>query len=338
MKIGLLFAGQGAQYPGMGKDLYDNSIGARKIFDLAGPDIKEWCFEGSKEVLRQTNITQPCVYTVTMVAYETFLAELSKMDENLLNKVEVAGMAGFSLGEYAALTASGSIQSFETGLNIIRNRGKWMSEAGKDAQGNNIGGMIAAFGDRKLVLEYVEAVRENGILDGVNFNSPIQTVVAGDEVALQRFLSKSKELGGVKTVPLSVGTAFHCSMMDPVVPKLKEILLASNLKSPTVKTYSNVTGRDIMEGQDVEEGQWLAELMANQTKCPVYWQETIENMREDGISTFIEIGPGKTLSGLARKIDDKLITMNIEDNDTLMETIDTLIDLIVEEGSEDEKN
>lgn len=164
MKIGLLFAGQGAQYPGMGKDIYDNFSEARSVFDSAGQDIKEWCFEGTKEILRQTNITQPCVYTVTMAAYEIFLVEFSKLDTELKNKVEIAGMAGFSLGEYSALTASGAIQSFETGLNIIRHRGIWMNEAGKDSQGNNMGGMIAAFGDRERILEYVEAARETAYL------------------------------------------------------------------------------------------------------------------------------------------------------------------------------
>lgn len=334
MKIGLLFAGQGAQYPGMGKDIYDNFSEARSVFDSAGQDIKEWCFEGTKEILRQTNITQPCVYTVTMAAYEIFLVEFSKLDTELKNKVEIAGMAGFSLGEYSALTASGAIQSFETGLNIIRHRGIWMNEAGKDSQGNNMGGMIAAFGDRERILEYVEAAREDGILEGVNFNSPIQTVVAGDESALQRFSLKAKELGSVKIVPLSVGTAFHCAMMEPATPKLLEILLASDLKKPNVKVYSNVTGKDIMEGQSGDAGQWLAEIIAKQTKSPVYWQETIENMKADGINTFIEIGPGKTLSGLVRKIDDNLITMNIEDTKTLMKTMDTLKDLIINEKNE----
>ncbi|MDD2189317.1 MAG: ACP S-malonyltransferase [Eubacteriales bacterium] len=331
MKVGLLFAGQGAQYPGMGKSLYDNSKEAKKVFDLAGQDIQQWCFEGSKELLRQTNITQPCVYTVTMAAYEAFLKELSGLDEDILSRVEIKGMAGFSLGEYAALTAGGAIQSFETGLKIVRNRGVWMSDAGKNAQGENIGGMIAAFGERKVILECVEAAREDGILEGVNFNSPAQTVVAGDKDAQQRFLLKSKEVGGIKTVPLSVGTAFHSSMMKPAVPKLLKILLAADLKKPTVKTYSNVTGKDIMEGQIGEDNQWLAQVMAKQAERPVYWQETIENMNADGISIFIEFGPGKTLSGLARKINSELIVMNIEDNDTLMETMDTIKNLISEE-------
>lgn len=328
MKIGLLFAGQGAQYSGMGKSLYDNSGEAKRIFELAGQDIQEWCFEGTKELLRQTNITQPCIYTVSMAAYGAFLEELAKLDEELINKLEMQGMAGFSLGEYAALTAGGAIRSFEAGLGIVRKRGVWMSEAGKDENGESKGGMIAAFGERTRILECVELSREDGILEGVNFNSPVQTVVAGDKEALERFKMKAKELGQIKAVPLSVGTAFHSPMMEPAVPRLRELLLDSDLKKPTAKIYSNVTGKDVMEGLRGEEGQWLSDIMAVQAKSPVYWQETMENMVADGIGAFIEIGPGNTLSGLAKKINHELITMNIEDCDTLLGTIDKLKSLI----------
>jgi [acyl-carrier-protein] S-malonyltransferase len=312
----------------MGKSLYDSSKEAKRIFDLAGQEIQDWCFEGTKEILRQTNITQPCVYTVSMAAYEAFLEALSGLDEDMIEQIEMAGMAGFSLGEYAALTAAGTIRSFETGIGVVRNRGTWMNEAGKDENGESIGGMIAAFGEREHILECVEASREDGILEGVNFNSPVQTVVAGDKEALERFKAKSKELGHIKAVPLSVGTAFHSPMMTPAVPKLRELLLTSDLKKPTVKVYSNVTGRDVMEGADGDEGRWISELMAKQAMSPVYWQETMENMMADGIRTFIEIGPGNTLCGLAKKIDHELCTMRIEDEETLKGTIETLKNLI----------
>lgn len=335
MKIGLLFVGQGAQYTGMGKSLYDNSKEAKRIFDVAGQEIREWCFEGSKEVLKQTNVTQPCIYTVSMAAYEAFLEELSKLDEDLLNQIEMKGMAGFSLGEYAALTAGGAIRDYETGLNLVRHRGAWMNAAGKDDAGENKGGMIAAFGERETILECVEAARADGILEGVNFNSPVQTVVAGDKQALERFKQKAKEFGHIKAVPLSVGTAFHSPMMDPAVPKLHELLLASGLKKPTTKVYSNVTGKEIMENCQGDEGQWIADIMAKQAKSPVYWQEIMENMIADGISAFIEIGPGTTLSGLAKKINHELITMNVEDYVTLMAAIDTLKGLISGEEASD---
>jgi len=301
MKIGLLFAGQGAQYTGMGKSLYDNSIEAKRIFDSAGQEIQEWCFEGTKEILRQTNITQPCVYTVSMAAYEAFLEELSKLDEEMLNKLEMQGMAGFSLGEYAALTAGGVIQSFETGLHIVKQRGVWMNEAGKNADGESIGGMIAAFGDRAHILECVEASREDGILEGVNYNSPVQTVVAGDKEGLERFRLKSKELGHIKAVPLSVGTAFHSPMMESAVPKLQELLRASELKKPTAKLYSNVTGRELTEGMTGEAGLWIADLMAKQTKSPVFWQETMEKWWRTASKPLLKSDPEIPCPGWQRK-------------------------------------
>ncbi|QOX64645.1 ACP S-malonyltransferase [Anoxybacterium hadale] len=331
MKIGLLFAGQGAQYSGMGKSLYENSKEAKKVFDLAGDEIKEWCFEGAKEILRQTNITQPCVYTVSIAAYEAFLEGLSNLEEELLDQLEMQGMAGFSLGEYAALTAGGSIADFETGLEIVKNRGAWMNDAGRNAEGENLGGMIAAFGERARILNCVEASREEGVLEGVNFNSPVQTVVAGDKDALERFKIKSKEMGQIKAVPLSVGSAFHSPMMEPAKPKLRELLAVSKLKHPTTKIYSNVTGGDIMEGCQGSESEWLADIMAKQVTSPVYWQETIENMEGEGIHTFIEIGPGNTLCGLVKKICPGATTMNIEDYETLSDTINKLKEMIAAE-------
>ncbi len=318
----------------MGKSLYDNSKVAKKIFDLAGQEVQDWCFEGTKELLRQTNITQPCIYTVSMAAYEAFLEELSKLDEALLNELEMAGMAGFSLGEYAALTAGGAIQSFEAGIDIVNNRGTWMNESGRDENGEAMGGMIAAFGDRAHILECVEASKEDGILEGVNFNSPIQTVVAGEKEALERFRQRAKEMGHIKAVPLSVGTAFHSPMMEPAVPKLWKLLRESDMKKPTVTVYSNVTGRDVMEGFSGvagDEGNWIADIMAKQTKSPVYWQETIENMVAEGIGTFIEIGPGATLSGLAKKIDHGVVTMHIENYETLTKTIEALKSMLFDE-------
>ena len=331
MKIGLIFAGQGAQYSGMGKSLYESSVSANKIFNLAGEEIKSWCFEGTKEILRQTNITQPCIYTVTMAAYGAFLEEVSKLDEKYINVIEMQGMAGFSLGEYAALTAAGSIKDFETGLSIVKQRGEWMNDAGKDESGESQGGMIAAFGERQDILNCVELSREDGILEGVNFNSPIQTVVAGNKEALARFKVKSKELGHIKAVPLSVSTAFHSPMMEPTVDKLYDLLEESKLVKPTTKIYSNVTGKNIMEGIVEDEGKWLADVMAKQVMSPVYWQEIIENLQADGVNILIEIGPGNTLSGLAKKINPELITMNIEDQKTLVETMETLKSLLSKE-------
>jgi len=303
MKIGLLFAGQGAQYPGMGRSLYECSAAARKVFDLAGEDIKDRCFNGTKETLRQTQVTQPCVYVVAMAAYEALL-------EMTDGKLSPAGVAGFSLGEYSALTAAGVIEDVKKGLEIVRLRGELMLQAGKGD-----GGMIAAFGKRQEILNCVEAAREDGILAGANFNTPIQTVVAGDMDALTRFSKKAAE-NKIKVVALSVSAAFHTSMMEQAAEPLRRMLLGAGLKKPKLKVYCNVTGGEL--GEDV------VGTMAKQVRSPVLWQETIENMTGDGIDMFVELGPGATLSGMVRKIAHGTAVLNVEDEKSLKKAAETL--------------
>lgn len=216
MKIGIVFAGQGAQYSGMGKDLYDSYPQAKEIFDMAGEQIKDWCFNGDKETLKQTHVTQPTIYTVSMAAYKALLAELK--ENGLEDQLEVTAVAGFSLGEYSALTAAGVIDDIGKGVEIVAKRGTLMQEAGLDENGNAKGGMAAALGKRDKILEAVEQAREDGILEGVNFNSPKQTVVAGDKAAVARFEEIAKE-NKIKAIPLSVSTAFHSPMMIPAAEK-----------------------------------------------------------------------------------------------------------------------
>ncbi|MFV0516641.1 MAG: ACP S-malonyltransferase [Aminipila sp.] len=330
MKIGLVFVGQGAQYTGMGKDLYENSVCAKDIMDLAGDQVKEWCFEGTSEMLKQTHITQPCIYTVTMAAYEALFEEIKKQDASLLEKLEIVGLAGFSLGEYAALTAAGTITDIRKGMEIVTNRGIWMNEAGLDENGEQQGSMTAAMGDREAILKCVEDVRkEGGILQGVNFNSPVQTVIAGDKQTLEKFRIEAKARK-IKAIPLSVGTAFHSEMMKPAAERLKDFLLGCDLKAPNKKVYSNVTAHDMMAGAEDLDGEetnkFIAELMGKQAMSPVYWQEIIQNMMSDGVECIIEIGPGTTLCNIAKKIDPKLKSLNVQDMESLMNTVKTLIE------------
>jgi len=306
MKIGFLFAGQGAQYPGMGKSLYECSKAARKVFDDAGEEIKDRCFNGTKESLRQTQITQPCVYIVGMAAYSALIESID---------IEPVGVAGFSLGEYSALTAAKVIENIDIGLKIVTRRGELMMKAGLGDDGAPIGGMTAALGKREEILKYVDSAREDGILSAVNFNSPSQTVVAGDKAALKRFGEKASG-SKVKVIPLSVGTAFHTSMMRPAVEPLRQLLIEAELKKPALKIYCNLTGKEI-------EGS-IACVMAKQAESPVRWQETIENMAADGIEILIEIGPGKALSGMVRKTAPQITTMNVEDKESLEKTVETL--------------
>ena len=326
MKIGIVFAGQGAQYSGMGKDLYDSYPQAKEIFDLAGDQIKEWCFEGDAETLKQTHVTQPTIYTVSMAAYKALLAELEK--NGLSDKLEIDAVAGFSLGEYSALTAAGVIPKISEGVEIVAQRGTLMQEAGRDEDGNAKGTMAAALGKREKILDLVEQAREDGILEGVNFNSPKQTVVAGDKAAVARFAELAKE-NRIKAIPLSVSTAFHSPMMIPAAEKLKDVLRQAELKMPEITVYADVTADDIMkdyDGGDLKD--YLVEIMAKQAMSPVYWEEIIRRFEADGVKAIIEVGPGTTLSGLTKKTCKGIAALNVENVETLQETIAQLKELV----------
>ena len=326
MKIGIVFAGQGAQYSGMGKDLYDSYPQAKEIFDLAGDQIKEWCFEGDAETLKQTHVTQPTIYTVSMAAYKALLAELEK--NGLSDKLEIDAVAGFSLGEYSALTAAGVIPKISEGVEIVAQRGTLMQEAGRDEDGNVKGTMAAALGKREKILDLVEQAREDGILEGVNFNSPKQTVVAGDKAAVARFAELAKE-NRIKAIPLSVSTAFHSPMMIPAAEKLKDVLRQAELKMPEITVYADVTADDIMkdyDGGDLKD--YLVEIMAKQAMSPVYWEEIIRRFEADGVKAIIEVGPGTTLSGLTKKTCKEIAALNVENVETLQETIAQLKELV----------
>ncbi|MDR1953341.1 MAG: ACP S-malonyltransferase [Clostridiales Family XIII bacterium] len=323
MKIGILFSGQGAQYSGMGRSLYDNCPKAKEIFDMAGDEIKRRCFEGSDEDLKQTEITQPVVYTVSMAAWAAFKDLLET--ELPAGRVEVAGMAGFSLGEYAAYTASGIIRDFETGLALVKKRGAFMSEAGRYADGSPRGAMAALMGNREAILRSVEAARGDDVFEAVNFNAPNQTVAAGDAAAIERLKIRAKA-DGVKIIPLNVSTAFHTPIMMPASEELRRFTEDFIFETPNTPLYSNITGRKLMDDkpEDMPVSAWVRDRMSQQVMCPVYWQETIESMAADGICYFIETGPGKTLAKLVKRSSPEASAFNIEDVESLMNTIGEL--------------
>ena len=326
MKIGIVFAGQGAQYSGMGKDLYDAYPEAAGVFDMAGQQIKDWCFDGDEETLKQTHVTQPTIYTTTMAAYEAFMAKLDK--QGLADKIEVTAFAGFSLGEYSALTAAGAIDDIAKGIDIVTRRGMLMQQAGLDQEGNARGGMAAGLGERDAILEAVEEAREDGILEGVNFNSPKQTVVAGDKAALKRFRRAAKARG-IKAIPLGVSTAFHSPMMVPAAEKLRDVLAAADLKAPQKKVYADVTADDMMKDFDGNDaGAYLTDMLAKQAMSPVYWEEIIRKFETDGVEAMIEVGPGKTLTGLTKKTGPEIAAYNVENVETLKAAVDALREMV----------
>ena len=326
MKIGIVFAGQGAQYSGMGKDLYETYPEAKAVFDMAGDQVKDWCFNGDADTLKQTHVTQPTIYTTTMAAYEALLAELKSRDSQTSWKSQRWQVSASE--QYSALTAAGAIDEISKGIDIVSKRGVLMQQAGLDEEGNAKGGMAAGIGDRQAILEAVEEAREDGILEGVNFNSPVQTVVAGDKAALKRFRRAAKAKG-VKAIPLGVSTAFHSPMMVPAAEKLRDVLLAADLKAPEKTVYANVTADDIMKDFDGKDaGAYLTDMLAKQAMSPVYWEEIIKRFEADGVKAIVEVGPGHTLTGLTKKTCPEIAALNVENVETLKETVQKLAEML----------
>jgi [acyl-carrier-protein] S-malonyltransferase len=305
----------------MGKSLYEARPAARSIFDRAGDEIKRLCFEGTKEELRMTRVTQPTVFTVDAAAYAAFSDGLAKagLTRDGGGALEIAGFAGFSLGEYAALLAAGCFADFETALALVGKRAAYMDEAGQGADGAQKGAMLAVFGERAAILEAVDEARGGGVLEAVNFNSPAQTVAAGDAAAIDRLKKKVKGTDGLKAVPLNVSAAFHSPMMAPAAEKLAEAARGMDFRAPATRVYANATGLDLMEGKPpaADDAAWIRERLAAQLKSPVYWQETIENMVRDGVRLFVELGPGRTLTGLVKKISPDAEAFHVDDAESL---------------------
>ncbi|MDR0886568.1 MAG: ACP S-malonyltransferase [Clostridiales Family XIII bacterium] len=321
-KIAILFSGQGAQYPGMGKDLYDVSPAAKAVFDAAGDDIKEKSFFGTKEELSQTQITQPTVFAVEVAAYEAFKEAYQAANDG--NLPEIAATAGFSLGEFGAYTAAGVIPTISEATSLIKTRANLMMESGKYDDGSPRGGMLAALGKKDDILTLVEKVRGDDVLEGVNFNGPTQTVIAGDKAALERFAQAAADKANnvKRAIPLSVSTAFHSEIMNKASVGLAEAVKDIEFEKPAFDIYLNATG-DKLDLQAFSSDT-IRQLIVTQVKSPVQWQKTIEQMVSDGIDTVIEFGPGSTLTGLVKKITKEIKTYNVSDAETLNATVEAI--------------
>ena len=281
MKSAILFSGQGAQTQGMGKEIYENSAIAREIFDRAGEDIKRLCFDAPQEELNQTYNTQVSIFTLSIAKFQDFLHN----DER-----DIGAIAGFSLGECTAMVASG-VFTFEEGLEFVKKRASLMQRQAEEAPQ----GMIAVLGlDIANLIELIEQNRENNVLEAVNFNCPGQTVVAGENVALDRLQNALNEQK-VKNVRLAVNIAGHTSLMNSVSVELKNILHNMHINPPEIPIISNTTGRPY-------EFEHLKQTLASQVCNPVQWEKSMRFLIDIGIDEFIEIGVGQILSGFMKRI------------------------------------
>ncbi|MBU3144479.1 ACP S-malonyltransferase [Clostridium sp. CF012] len=296
-KTAFIFPGQGAQYIGMGKELFDNIEVCKNIFNIAdkelGFELSKLCFEGTQEELSITENTQPAILT-------TSIAVLMALKEQ---GIECDVTAGLSLGEYSALVCSGAMD-FKDAIKLVKKRGRYMQEAVPVG----IGTMAAIIGlEANYVYEACSEARTSGIVEIANLNCPGQIVIAGEIAAVELACEKAKAKGAKRAMLLSVSAPFHTSMLKPAADKLEIELQNINLKEITIPVMTNVTGDYVKNKDDIKVNLKL------QVMSSVLWETIIRNMIKDGIDTFVEIGPGKVLSGFVKKIDRKLTVVNVED-------------------------
>jgi len=298
-KIAHVFPGQGSQSVGMGHKLYQSSPKAKEVFQEADEalqfSLSRLCFEGPEDELRQTINAQPAIMTVSIAC----LRAASEVNHT----VSPSFVAGHSLGEYTALVAA-NVLGFADAIRLVRERGRLMQKAGEIKPG----GMAAVIGLDEAVLR--EICRESGA-EIANFNCSGQIVISGSKEALARAMELAKARDARRVIPLQVSGAFHSTLMQPTIEGLSQAIAQINFRTPEVPIVVNSTAQPVTTAEGVKE-----ELLRQLCHC-VQWQPSVEYMVEEGVSTFIEIGPGQVLSGLIKRISNKVQVLNMSDPESI---------------------
>ena len=294
-KIAFVFPGQGAQSVGMGYDAYQQSENAKKVFDkfdeISGRKISKICFEGPEDELKLTNNTQPAILATSIARLEEFKTQTG---------IKADFVAGHSLGEYGALYEAG-VLSLEDTIKAISKRAEFMSQS-------KGGAMAAILGlDENKVKEIVENISKEDYVDVANYNTPVQIVITGSEIGIEKASKALSEAGARRVVPLAVSGAFHSKMMENAGKSFEEFVKTLEIKDAQIPVITNVDAKETKKAQDFKEK------MSRQIYSSVYWTQTIKNLEEQGVETIYEIGPGKVLSGLIKKISPNINVVNIFD-------------------------
>lgn len=299
-KTAFLFPGQGTQYVAMGKDFYTQFKEAQEVFNQAnevlGFDIAGLCFHGKQEELNKTSVCQPAILVNSLAILEVLKRNSSIQIDTCL------AAAGLSLGEYTAHVAAGSM-SFQDAVRLVYKRGMFMQEACNA----NPGGMVSIIGLEDEKVEQICAeIRPSGIICAANYNSPGQVVISGEKVLLEKASILAKERGARMVVPLKVDGAFHSDLMNPASNKLSKELESTPISKSNIPVVANIYARYVREPDEIKTS------LAKQLNSPVRWHQSISMLIQNGFNQFYEIGPGKTLSGLMKRIDSTQQIRNID--------------------------
>jgi [acyl-carrier-protein] S-malonyltransferase len=307
-KVAFVFPGQASQYPGMGKELAERYAVARAVFEEAdkalGFSISKMCFEGTEEDLKQTANTQPAILACSVAAFRVAAEKGLQSDF----------VAGHSLGEYSALVAAGGLK-FADAVQLVRKRGQYM----QDAVPAGVGAMAAILGlSPAVVADACKRAAENEVCTPANQNSPEQTVISGHATAVKRAVEIASQLGAKRAVILPVSAPFHCALMMPAQEKLAADLEKTALSDLSVPLVTNVDADTETTGSEAKDA------LVRQVSMPVRWEESVRLLIEEGVNTFVEVGPGRVLTGLLRQIERSVAALNIEDEKSLATTLEKI--------------
>lgn len=310
MGVCFVFPGQGSQAVGMGKTLYDRFDAVKTLYaeasEMLGYDVAKMSFEGPAEELNKTHVTQPCLLTASVAAC------LVLREKGIVPAV----VAGHSLGEYSALVAAGSI-AFRDAVKLVETRGRIMQEA--VAPGTGL--MAAILGIDRAKLDGICAGVTEGYVGVANYNCPGQTVISGEKAAVEAAMAKAKEAGAKRALPLAVSVPSHCKLMEPAGVRFAEVLSAVPVVDAQVRFVNNVDAKELSAAADIRAS------LVRQLSQSVLWEDCVKTITAAGITKFVEVGPGKVLGGLIKRIEPAATCLNVEDTDSLDKTLEGLMQL-----------